>query len=76
MRGERLAAEQRRKAQVKRRFKQRKEYAHLVDNPKFVGRMAQVRGVCSCSMCCNPRRHGSVTKQEEMQNEKDRKLDS
>ena len=41
--------------------------------PQNIGKTASVHGAnCSCSMCCNPRKHGQLTQQEIKQNIKDK----
>lgn len=59
-RGIRRHHEQRIKSRVRR------YYGGLaVDDPRYIGKIAHARRLCSCWMCGNPRRHwGQATIQE------------
>ena len=62
----RLAVD-RRKAQVRYRFKHMRYSGArtMADDPRIVGKWAAVRTLCSCEMCGNPRHHfGALTVQE------------
>lgn len=40
-----------------------KHCPHIADNPKFIGKLAQVHGaMCSCEMCGNPRKNSKTEK--------------
>ena len=70
-RGERLAAERRKKAKIRKMMKETwccPTGVRLDKNEKFVGRMAHTPHPCSGMCCGNPRRHykgaGRLTRQE------------
>lgn len=49
---------------IKRKIRKNfKDWSILIDNPKNVGKLAQVHGVaCSCEMCGNPRKYSKTKK--------------
>ena len=56
-RGDRLEAERKKKAKMKRALKETWHDPSLADDPKRIGMMAHTPHGCSCRMCGNPRKH-------------------